>query len=77
MTLVAADVIQSVYPLQIYEIFSHLNVEDNIGFGIRKSGLSKPGFTQKIEEIQELIKLLGMENAVPPGCPAGKGKELC
>ena len=77
MTLVAADVIQSVYPLQNYEIFPHLNVEDNIGFGIRKSGLSKLEIAQKIEEILELIKLQGMENVVRMSCSADKGRELC
>ena len=44
---------------QSYAIFPHLNVEDNIGFGMRKSGLSKSEIAQKIEEMLELIKLPG------------------
>lgn len=44
---------------QNYAIFPHLNVEDNIGFGMRKSGLPKQEVAQKIEEMLELIKLPG------------------
>ena len=44
---------------QNYAIFPHLNVEDNIGFGMRKSGLPKQEIAQKIEEMLELIKLPG------------------
>ncbi len=44
---------------QNYAIFPHLNVESNIAFGMRKSGLSKPELKKKIDEMLDLIKLPG------------------
>ena len=44
---------------QNYAIFPHLNVAENIGFGMRKSGLSKQQLAQRIEEMLDLIKLPG------------------
>jgi len=44
---------------QNYAIFPHLNVESNIAFGMRKSGLSKQELAEKIKEMLELIKLPG------------------
>ena len=47
---------------QNYAIFPHLNVHANIGFGLRKSGLSKRVSNRKIHEMLELIKLPGYGN---------------
>lgn len=44
---------------QNYAIFPHLNVAENIAFGMRKSGLSKPELADRIEQMLELIKLPG------------------
>ena len=44
---------------QNYAIFPHLNVAENIAFGMRKSGLSKPALAERIEQMLELIKLPG------------------
>ncbi len=44
---------------QNYAIFPHLNVSENIAFGMRKSGLSKTELTERIEQMLELIKLPG------------------
>lgn len=44
---------------QNYAIFPHLNVGQNIAFGLRKSGLSKAEINSKVEEMLELIKLPG------------------
>lgn len=46
---------------QNYAIFPHLNVGQNIAFGLRKSGLSKAGIKAKVEEMLDLIKLPGYE----------------
>ena len=47
---------------QNYAIFPHLNVHANIGFGLRKSGLSRRMSNKKINEMLELIKLPGFGN---------------
>ncbi|MCC5963107.1 MAG: ABC transporter ATP-binding protein [Rhodobacteraceae bacterium] len=44
---------------QNYAIFPHLNVRDNIGFGLRKLRLGKAERLQRINEMLELIKLPG------------------
>ncbi len=44
---------------QNYAIFPHLNVGENIAFGMRKSGLSKQELAGRIDQMLELIKLPG------------------
>jgi spermidine/putrescine ABC transporter ATP-binding subunit len=44
---------------QNYAIFPHLDVGQNIAFGLRKSGLSKAEINAKVEEMLDLIKLPG------------------
>lgn len=42
---------------QNYAIFPHLNVRDNIGYGLRKQKLSKAKRNDMVDEMLELIKL--------------------
>ena len=44
---------------QNYAIFPHLDVRQNIGYGMRKSGLSKAEIYEKVDEMLEMIKLPG------------------
>ncbi len=44
---------------QNYAIFPHLDVRQNIGYGMRKSGLSKEEIHEKVDEMLEMIKLVG------------------
>ena len=44
---------------QNYAIFPHMDVRQNIAFGMRKSGLSKTELNRRIDETLELIKLQG------------------
>ena len=44
---------------QNYAIFPHLDVRQNIGYGMRKSGLSKEEIYEKVDEMLEMIKLPG------------------
>ncbi|MEX0281199.1 MAG: ABC transporter ATP-binding protein [Arenibacterium sp.] len=44
---------------QNYAIFPHLNVRDNIAYGLRKHKLSKAEKDAKVEEMLEMIKLPG------------------
>jgi spermidine/putrescine ABC transporter ATP-binding subunit len=44
---------------QNYAIFPHLNVRENIAYGLRKKGLSKPELARTVEEALELIKMGG------------------
>ena len=44
---------------QSYAIFPHLNVADNIAYGLRKQKLSKAQRNEMVDEMLELIKLPG------------------
>jgi spermidine/putrescine ABC transporter ATP-binding subunit len=44
---------------QNYAIFPHLNVRENIAFGLRKKGLTKAEVAQRVDEALALIKLEG------------------
>ncbi len=44
---------------QNYAIFPHLDVRQNIGYGMRKSGLTKEQIHAKVDEMLEMIKLSG------------------
>jgi spermidine/putrescine ABC transporter ATP-binding subunit len=44
---------------QSYAIFPHLNVFDNIAYGLRKEGLSRKELTRRVEESLTMIKLSG------------------
>ena len=43
---------------QSYAIFPHLNVSDNIAYGLRRFGLSKP---EKIKRVDEMLATVGLE----------------
>jgi spermidine/putrescine transport system ATP-binding protein/putrescine transport system ATP-binding protein len=44
---------------QSYAIFPHLNVYDNIAYGLRKAGLSRSELNRRVEEALGMIKLSG------------------
>lgn len=47
---------------QRYALFPHLNVKDNIGFGLKIKGLSKEVINQKVKDILGTVNLAGFEN---------------
>jgi putrescine transport system ATP-binding protein len=44
---------------QSYALFPHLNVEDNIAFGLRREGMAKPEIAVRVEEMLQLVQLEG------------------
>ncbi|MGB3314205.1 MAG: ABC transporter ATP-binding protein [Albidovulum sp.] len=46
---------------QSYAIFPHLNVGDNVAFGLKKSGLSKTEMAQRIDEALQMVELGGLQ----------------
>ncbi len=46
---------------QSYAIFPHLNVGDNVAFGLRKSGLSRQKIGDRVREALEMVELSGLE----------------
>jgi ABC-type lipopolysaccharide export system ATPase subunit len=47
---------------QSYAIFPHLNVFDNIAYGLRKSGFSKEDLRRKVEAMLATVRLEGLGN---------------
>lgn len=45
---------------QNYAIFPHFNVRQNIGYGLRKDGLSKAALAQRVDEALATVKLEGL-----------------
>jgi len=46
---------------QSYAIFPHLNVGDNVAFGLRKKGLSTPEIAARVAEALDMVELGGLE----------------
>lgn len=46
---------------QSYAIFPHLNVGDNVAFGLKKSGLTKTEMAQRIDEALQMVELGGLQ----------------
>ena len=44
---------------QSYAIFPHLSVEENVGFGLRRAGLSRDEMTRRVGESLEMVGLDG------------------
>ena len=59
------------YMLQGNALFSHSNVFDNIGFGLKLRKMPKRERRQRVEEIMSLIGLEGLENRKPHQLTAG------
>ena len=63
---------------QRYALFPHLNVYDNVAFGLKVKKVPKAEIAKKIDETLALVNLKGLEAACchcacyhkPPACPA-------
>jgi len=44
---------------QSYAIFPHLNVEENVAYGLKRLGLSKPEMLKQVNEVLKLVDLSG------------------
>ena len=58
---------------QSYAIFPHLSVAQNVGFGLRKSGLSRAETTQAVGEALEMVGLSASARAPRMRSRAGSG----
>ena len=55
---------------QHYALFPHLDVGDNVGFGLRRKGVAKAETRTRVGEALELVKLSGWSAAGRTSCPA-------
>jgi ABC-type Fe3+/spermidine/putrescine transport system ATPase subunit len=61
---------------QSYAIFPHLNVFDNIAYGLRKEGLSKQGLRAKVQAMLETVRLEGLEGRAPDQLSGGQRQRV-
>ena len=57
---------------QKYALFSHMNVEENIAFGLKISGKSASYIKDKIKYALKLVNLEGFENRLPNSLSGGQ-----
>ena len=69
---------------QSYAIFPHLNVGENIGYGLRNTAISKDEAGKRVNNALELVKLVGLRRAccssalrrATAACGPGEGSRL-
>jgi putrescine transport system ATP-binding protein len=59
---------------QTYALFPHLNVEQNVGFGLKQQGWDKARAAARVEEMLRLVRLEGL-NRRKPGQLSGGQKQ--
>ena len=53
---------------QNYALFPHMNVEENVGYGLKLKKVSKGEIKKKVSHMLELVQLSGYEKRKPSRC---------
>ncbi len=61
---------------QNYALFPHMNVLDNVGFGLRMQGTGKADARRQAAELIELVQLTGMEQRKPSQLSGGQQQRV-
>ena len=61
---------------QSYALFPHLNVEQNVGFGLRQQGWSKADVGPRVEEMLSLVRLEGLNRRRPDQLSGGQKQRV-
>jgi putrescine transport system ATP-binding protein len=61
---------------QNYALFPHLSVRDNIGFGLKRAGMSRGDIARRVAEMMALVKLEGMEKRTPDQLSGGQRQRV-
>jgi putrescine transport system ATP-binding protein len=61
---------------QNYALFPHLNVRDNIAFGLKRAGLPRAEIVSRVAEMVALVKLEGMERRKPDQLSGGQKQRV-
>ena len=61
---------------QSYAIFPHLNVFDNVAFGLRRAGRPKDEIRQRVAEACEMVQLQGFEKRKPSQLSGGQQQRV-
>ncbi len=82
--LLAGEDVTSVQPhkrnvntvFQSYALFDHLDVEGNVGFGLKRKGLDKSEITRRVNDMLELVDLHGRKSAKPRELSGGQKQRV-
>jgi spermidine/putrescine transport system ATP-binding protein len=61
---------------QSYAIFPHLNVFDNVAFGLRRSGVKGDELRRRVAEACEMVQLSGFEKRKPTALSGGQQQRV-
>jgi putrescine transport system ATP-binding protein len=61
---------------QNYALFPHLNVRDNIAFGLRRAGMRRAQIAARVAEMVALVKLEGLEKRKPDQLSGGQRQRV-
>ena len=61
---------------QNYALFPHLNVEGNVGYGLKIKRVPKGEIKKKVSEILELVQLTGYEKRMPSELSGGQKQRV-
>ena len=61
---------------QNYALFPHLNVRDNIAFGLRRAGMARAAINTRVAEMVALVKLDGLEKRKPEQLSGGQRQRV-
>lgn len=61
---------------QNYALFPHMNVEDNVGYGLKIRKVPKPQIKEKVKEMLELVQLEGYGKRKPAELSGGQKQRV-
>jgi len=61
---------------QNYALFPHLNVRDNIAFGLKRAGMARAAIDTRVAEMVALVRLEGMESRKPDQLSGGQKQRV-
>ena len=61
---------------QNYALFPHMNVADNIGYGLKLKKISKAEISRRVKEMLELVQLSGFEKRKPSELSGGQRQRV-
>ncbi|MEU9500967.1 ABC transporter ATP-binding protein [Streptomyces sp. NPDC048196] len=61
---------------QSYALFDHLNVADNVAFGLKRKGVGKAEIRQRVGEMLELVQLDGLADRAPRTLSGGQRQRI-
>ena len=61
---------------QSYALFPHLNVFDNVAFGLRRKRMARPEIRRRVGEMLELVALTGLDSRKPAQLSGGQQQRI-